>query len=107
MYKINKGRRKKKKMLFFKQTKAISQQKKIFIKEIYYKLSKLFIIFLKWNKLLRNLISNTINRGVYYRNICIISKKAKSISRKLKISRIMIREKANEGILFGLTKLGW
>jgi ribosomal protein S14 len=93
-------------MLFFKASKSIIKQKQNFIKEVYYKLFKLFVIFLKWNNLLGNLIIQK-KRSLYYHNICIMSQKAKSISRKLKVSRIMIREKSNIGFFFGLTKLSW
>ena len=93
-------------MLFFKLSKALIQQKKNYINEVYYKLYKLFIIFLKWNRLLGGLILQK-HKPRYYRNICIISKKSKSLSRKLKSSRIMIREGANSGFFFGLVKLSW
>ena len=93
-------------MLFFKEQKAILQQKKIFIKEVYYKLYKLFVIYLKWNKLLGNLLLKK-KQAIYYRNICVASKKNKSITRKLKLSRISIREFSNKGFFFGLNKISW
>jgi ribosomal protein S14 len=91
-------------MLFFKYQKSILQQKINFFKEVYYKLCKLLVIFLKSQKLLARLI---VQRGqhLYYRNICIFSKKAKSVSRKLKASRIMIRELSNKKLFFGLHKV--
>lgn len=93
-------------MLFFKASKSVIKQKHNFIKEVYYKLFKLFVIFLKWNNLLGGLILQK-RRSLYYRNICIVSQKAKSISRKLKVSRIVLRDKANIGFFFGLVKLSW
>jgi ribosomal protein S14 len=91
-------------MLFFKKQKAIKQQKTYFIKEVYYKLFKLFIIFLKSAKSLAGLVIQN-QSPLYYRNICIASDKAKSITRKLKLSRIMIREISNKGLFFGLCKI--
>lgn len=93
-------------MLFFKQQNAIIRQKYSFIKEVYYKLFKLFVIFLKWNTLLAGLILQQKN-SIYYRNICIISQRSKSITRQLKVSRIIIREMSNKGLFFGLCKLSW
>jgi ribosomal protein S14 len=91
-------------MLFLKQQKALFQERKIFIKEVYYKLYKLFIIFLQRNKLLGDLILKK-KSSLYYRNICIFTSKSKSVSRKLKVSRIMLREVGNKGFFFGLIKL--
>jgi len=93
-------------LLFFKYTKSVLQQKTNFIKEVYYKLYKLLIIFLKSYKLLAGLILHNKVK-VYYRNICIYSKKAKSISRQFKVSRIIIRELSNKKIFFGLHKINW
>lgn len=91
-------------MLFFKYQKSVLQQKLNFKTEVYYKLYKLLIIFLKSHKLLAGLILQNKSH-IYYRNICIFSKKAKSISRKLKVSRIIIREMSNKKLFFGLHKL--
>ena len=91
-------------MIFFKQKKALLQQKNIFIKEVYYKLYKLLIIFLKNNKFLTGLLLKE-RIPLYYHNICVFSKKAKSLTRKLKISRIALRNLSNLGIFFGLAKL--
>ena len=93
-------------MLFFKQQKALLQQKKSFLNELYYKLYKLFIIIFKWNKSLAKLITQK-KRSFFYRNICIYSKKEKSIQRDLKLSRYSIREFSNKGFFFGLHKLSW
>ena len=92
-------------MLFFKYEKSIIQ-KLIFKNEVYYKLYKLLIIFLKSHKLLAGLILQKKSH-IFYRNICIFSKKAKSITRKLKVSRIIIREMSNKKLFFGLHKLSW
>jgi ribosomal protein S14 len=93
-------------MLYFKKKNAIIQQKKNYIKEVYYKLYKLFIIFLKWNKFLGKLLVQN-KTGLYYHNLCVITNKTKNVSRKLKISRIMIREISNKGFFFGLNKSSW
>ncbi len=91
-------------MLFFKSEKSILQQKTNFIKEVYYKLYKLLVFFFKTNKLLGQLILEK-KKHIYYRNICIFSKKAKSISRELKVSRILVRELSNKNFFFGLRKI--
>lgn len=91
-------------MLFFKQQNAILRQKYSFIKEVYYKLFKLFIIVLKWNTLLAGLVLQQKN-SIYYRNICIVSHRSKSVSRVLKVSRIIIREMCNKGLFFGFSKI--
>lgn len=93
-------------MLFFKHQKSILQQKTNYIKEVYYKLYKLLIIFLKLHKVLAGLILQN-KKHTYYRNICIFSKKTKSISRQLKVSRIIIREMSNKKLFFGLHKISW
>jgi len=93
-------------VLYFKQTKSLLQQKKYLTKEIYFKLYKLFIIFLKENKVLSNLILKN-NKWIYYRNICIISKRNKSINRVTRVSRIILRDKSNLGFFFGLSKISW
>ena len=103
---INKNEKKFIKILFFKQQKTIIQQKKYYIKEIYYKLYKLFVILLKWNKLLGNIIFQK-KKAIYYKNLCIVSQRSKSIQRKLKVSRIIIRENSNKGLFFGLHKVSW
>lgn len=93
-------------MLFFKNQNSINYQKRFFIKEVYYKIYKMLIIFLKWNKLLGKLIIKN-KKSLYFHNTCVYSNKAKSISRKLKISRIIIREFANKSLYFGLHKHSW
>jgi ribosomal protein S14 len=93
-------------MLFFKRKKSFLQQKNNYIKEVYYKLYKLLVIFLKWNNFLACLLLQK-KHAIFYHNICIFSNKAKSISRKLKISRIIMRNISNKGIFFGLSKLSW
>ena len=91
-------------MIFFKQKKALLQQKNIFIKEVYYKLYKLLIIFLKNNNFLSSLLLKQ-RIPLYYHNICVFSKKAKSLTRTLKVSRVALRNLSNQGIFFGLAKL--
>ena len=91
-------------MLYFKEVKTIIQQKNYIKKEIYYKLYKLFVIFLKINNLLGQLLSQ-FQKHIFYKNICIFSKKSKSVIRLFKISRAMLREKSNLGFFFGLHKL--
>ena len=91
-------------MIFFKHKKTILQQETVFIKEVYYKLYKLLVIFLKSHKLLARLILQK-KPTLYYRNICIFSKRTKSISRKLKASRIVVREMSNKGLFFGIHKV--
>ena len=86
--------------------KSIMQQKKNYFNELYYKLYKLFVITFKWNKLLGKLIIQK-RRPIYYRNICILSNKAKSISRNLRLARNSIRTISNEGFFFGLNKISW
>ena len=93
-------------MLFFKQTKSLLQQYIYTIKEIYYKLYKLFLIFLKHNEIFSIFMLKNV-KWIYYRNICIISKKNKSVNRVTRVSRIMIREKSDLGFFFGLSKLSW
>ena len=93
-------------MLYFKEIKSVTQQKNYLKKEIYYKLYKLFVIFLKWNNLLARLILQ-FKKSIYYKNICIVSKKNKSVSRILKVSRIVLREKSNIGFFYGISKLTW
>ena len=93
-------------MLYFKEIKSVTQQKNYLKKEIYYKLYKLFVIFLKWNNLLARLIVQ-LKKSIYYKNICIVSKKNKSVSRILKVSRIVLREKSNIGFFYGISKLTW
>ena len=93
-------------MLYFKEIKSVTQQKNYLKKEIYYKLYKLFVIFLKWNNLLARLILQ-FKKSIYYKNICIVSKKNKSVSRILKVSRVVLREKSNIGFFYGISKLTW
>ena len=93
-------------MLYFKEIKSVTQQKNYLKKEIYYKLYKLFVIFLKWNNLLARLILQ-FKKSIYYKNICIVSKKNKSVSRILKVSRVILREKSNIGFFYGISKLTW
>lgn len=93
-------------MLFFKRQKALLQQKTNFLKEVYYKLYKLFIILFKWNKSLAKLIIQK-KHTYFYRNICIDSKKEKSINRYSKLSRYSLRLFCNKGLFFGLYKLSW
>lgn len=73
---------------------------------MYYKLYKMLIIFLKWNKNLGKIILKQKN-STYFKNTCIFTSKAKSLSKKLKISRIMIRILSSKGLYFGLHKLNW
>lgn len=93
-------------MLFFKRQKALIQQKNHFLNEVFYKLYKLFIILFKWNKSLAKLILQK-KKTYFYRNICISSKKEKSINRYCKLSRYALREFCNKGLFFGLHKLSW
>jgi len=92
------------KCFFFKQQKALKQQKNSYRKEVYYKLFKLFIILFRCNKPLAGILLKNI-KSTYYRNICIYSYKAKSLTKCLKISRISLREISNKGLLFGLCKI--
>lgn len=94
-------------MLYFKQQKTLVQQNNYLVKEMYFKLYKLFLIFFKENKKKLSSLILKNKKWIYYRNICIISKKNKSINRVTKVSRIIIREKANIGFFFGLFKLSW
>ncbi len=93
-------------MLFFKTQNTIRYQTNFFVKEIRYKLYKMLIIFLKWNKQLGKIITK-IRKPIYFKNTCIFTARAKSLSRKLKISRILIRELSSKGFYFGLHKLAW
>lgn len=93
-------------MLFFRTQNTIRYQKFYFVKEIYYKLYKLLIIFLKWNLKLGKLIVRQ-KKSIFFKNTCIFSSRAKSVSRKLKISRLMIREISSKGFYFGLRKISW
>jgi hypothetical protein len=73
-------------MLFFKQQKALLQQKKSFLNELYYKLYKLFIIIFKWNKSLAKLIIQ--KKQTFFIEIFVfILKKKKASKEYCKLSR--------------------
>lgn len=93
-------------MLFFKTQNSLRYQQIYFMKEIYYKLFKILVIFLKANSQLGKLLISK-KKSIFFKNTCIFSSRAKSISQKLKLSRIMIREIASKGFFFGLHKLSW
>ena len=93
-------------MLFFREVKATVQQKTYLKQEIYYKLYKLFVIFFKSPNAL-GLLRIQLKKNSFYKNICIFSKKSKSIIKLFKVSRAMLREKSNVGFFFGLNKLSW
>jgi len=66
----------------------------------------MFIIFLKWNRNLGKIVTKN-QKPLYFKNTCVFTARAKSLSRKLKISRILIRELSSKGFYFGLHKLTW
>ena len=50
---------------------------------------------------------NNVNNQLKIRNRCVVTGRARSINRRYKVSRIVLRELASKGVIVGLTKKSW
>lgn len=86
-------------------------------KRNYYKTAEIFqrvskVIILYTNKLpIKLLTQNTFFKSSLFKseikNYCVVSGRPRSIYRKLKISRIVLRALGGSGLFFGFKKASW
>jgi len=92
-------------MLYFKQSKAYLYAQNYLLKELIYKIYKLFRILKESRIYLNSFFLNSFKK-IFVRNLCIYSYKNKRLSRTLKLSRIPVRNLNKVGIFFGYYKIG-
>src|SRR5689334_7235165 len=98
-------------MVFFKKIKSLKQRKLFYIYELYFKIIKLLLFSLRFHningKILAFKLSRLIQTKNQIHNLCIITSKSNSLSRKYKISRHEFRNLVSFGFFFGVKKASW
>jgi len=87
-------------MFLKKKNNNIKQRYNFSINEVKYTFFKFLFLALRFKFLFFKFKATIIKNEIY--NMCIYSSKSYSIKRKFKVSRIILKEKADLGIFFGL-----
>lgn len=99
-------------MRYWKKIKDINKRE-VFIKhEILQRLVKILYFHFDINALRFSLLNiySVVNKNSFktrVNNICVISGRSRSIHKKFKLSRILIRELSGQSLFFGLKKASW